>query len=105
MRKYLAALVLLIALLMGASFAALSAQNTNANKNANANQNANTNSNSNSAPADPGDPAIKVWVNKSSHIYHCPASRSYGKTKNGEYMTQKEAQDAGNRPANNKACK
>ena len=101
MRKYLAALVLLTALFVGASFAALTTQNTNTN----GNKNANTNANSNSAPADPGDPAVKVWVNKSSHIYHCPASRSYGKTKNGEYMTQKEAQDAGNRPAGNKACK
>jgi hypothetical protein len=101
MRKYLAALVLLIALLVGASFAALSAQNSNAN----ANQNVNTNANSNSTSSDPGDPAVKVWVNKNSHIYHCPGSRSYGTTKNGEYMTQKEAQAAGNRPANKKVCK
>lgn len=101
MRKYLAALVLLIALLVGASLVAFSAQNSNAN----GNQNANTNANANIAPADPGDPSIKVWVNKTSHIYHCPGSRSYGKTKSGEYMAQKEAQEAGNRPANNKACK
>jgi hypothetical protein len=101
MRKYFAALVLLIALLVGASLVAFSAQNSNAN----GNQNANANANANSAPADPGDPAVKVWVNKTSRIYHCPGSRSYGTTKNGEYMTQKEAQAAGNRPANNKACK
>jgi hypothetical protein len=101
MQKYLAALVLLIALFVGAAFAALSVQNSNAN----ANQNANTNANANSTASDPGDPAVKVWVNKTSHIYHCPGSRSYGTTKNGEYMTQKEAQDAGNRPANKKVCK
>jgi hypothetical protein len=101
MRKYLAALVLLIAIFVGGSFAALSGQNTNAN----GNQNVNTNANSNAAPSDPGDPAVKVWVNKTSHIYHCPGSRSYGTTKNGEYMTQKEAQAAGNRPANKKVCK
>jgi hypothetical protein len=98
MREYLAAFVLLI--VMGLSFA-LSAQNTNTN----ANQNANTNANSISAPSDPGDQAVKVWVNKTSHIYHCPGARSYGTTRNGEYVTQKEAQDAGNRPANKKVCK
>ena len=101
MRKYLAALALLVVLLVGASFAALSAQNSNGN----GNQNANTNANANSSPVDPGDPAVKVWVNKTSHIYHCPGTRSYGTTKNGEYMTQKQAQDAGNRPANKKTCK
>ncbi len=101
MRKQLAASILLLVLFVGASLASLSPQNSNANSN----QNGNTNANANASPADPGDPAVKVWVNKTSHIYHCPGSKSYGTTKNGEYMTQKQAQDAGNRPANNKTCK
>ena len=67
-------------------------------------QNSNANSNGNAAPTDTGDPTVKVWVNKPSKTYHCPASRYYGKTKSGEYMTQKEAQDAGNHPAGGKVC-
>lgn len=51
-----------------------------------------------------GDPAIKVWVNTPTKVYHCPESRWYGKTKKGEYMTQKEAQEKGYRPAGGKAC-
>jgi hypothetical protein len=93
MRKYIAALVLLMAVIAG-SFAALNAQNSNSNANANASP----------TPSDNGDPAVKVWVNKTSKTYHCPASRYYGKTKSGEYLTQKEAQDAGNKPAGGKVC-
>jgi hypothetical protein len=51
-----------------------------------------------------GDPSIKVWVNTPTKVYHCPGTRWYGATKNGEYMTQKEAQDKGNRPAYGKYC-
>jgi hypothetical protein len=29
---------------------------------------------------------IRVWVNTNSGIYHCPATRWYGKTKQGKYM-------------------
>jgi len=47
---------------------------------------------------------VKVWFNTSSHVYHCPGTRWYGATKAGEYMTQKEAQDKGNRPAYAKNC-
>ncbi len=52
-----------------------------------------------------GSPAVKVWVNMNSKTYHCPGARYYGKTKRGEYMTQKEAQDKGYRPARGKFCK
>jgi hypothetical protein len=51
-----------------------------------------------------GKPSIRVWVNTNSHVYHCPGTRWYGNTKVGEYMTQKEAQDKGNRPAYGKYC-
>jgi hypothetical protein len=51
-----------------------------------------------------GKPAIRVWVNTPTHVYHCPGTRWYGNTKTGEYMTQKEAQDKGNRPAYGKYC-
>jgi len=51
-----------------------------------------------------GNPNVRVWVNTSTHVYHCPGTRWYGTTKTGEYMTQKQAQDAGNRPAYGKYC-
>jgi hypothetical protein len=51
-----------------------------------------------------GNPNVKVWVNTSSGVYHCPGTRWYGRTKRGEYMTQVQAQDAGDRPAYGKVC-
>jgi len=51
-----------------------------------------------------GDPEIKVWVNTRTRTYHCPATPWYGHTREGEYMTQKAAQDKGYRPAANRAC-
>lgn len=47
---------------------------------------------------------VKVWVNTNSGVYHCPGTRWYGNTKEGEYMTQKQAIDSGNRPAYGKFC-
>jgi micrococcal nuclease len=51
-----------------------------------------------------GDPATRVWVNTSSRVYHCPGTRYYGATKNGQHMRQDEAQAAGYRPASGKYC-
>jgi opacity protein-like surface antigen len=53
----------------------------------------------------PGRPDVKVWVNTQSGVYHCPGSRWYGATKQGQYMTQKEAQNKGYRPAYGKVCR
>jgi hypothetical protein len=55
--------------------------------------------------ADQGNPDVRVWVNTNSAVYHCPGTRWYGKTKQGEYMTQAEAQKKGNRPAYGKVCR
>lgn len=52
-----------------------------------------------------GNPNVKVWVNTHSGVYHCPGTRWYGSTKQGEYMTQKEAQEKGYRPAYGKVCR
>lgn len=51
-----------------------------------------------------GNPDTRVWVNTGSGVYHCPGTRWYGKTKRGEYMTQKQAIEKGNRPAYGKYC-
>jgi serine/threonine protein kinase len=51
-----------------------------------------------------GNPQVKVWVNRRSGTYHCPGTTWYGKTQEGEYMTQKEAQEKGYRPAAGRAC-
>ena len=40
-----------------------------------------------------------VWVNIDSGIYHKPGTKWYGKTKQGKYMTEADAQKAGYRPA------
>ncbi len=47
---------------------------------------------------------VKVWVNTKSGVYHCPGSRWYGKTKQGKYMGECQAQKEGNRPAYGKPC-
>ena len=49
------------------------------------------------APAQqaPGAAPDKVWVNLSSHVYHCPGDRYYGRTKDGRYMTEPEAKASG----------
>lgn len=51
-----------------------------------------------------GIPTIRVWVDTEYGYYHCPTSKLYGKTKQGVYMTQKQAQDRGYRPAYGTVC-
>ena len=58
-----------------------------------------------SAQAEKGNPDIKVWVNTNSGVYHCPSTRWYGNTKQGEYINQAEAQKKGYRPAYGKVCR
>jgi hypothetical protein len=54
-------------------------------------------------PAPGGGPGM-VWVNLNSKVYHCQGDRFYGTTKNGRYMTEKDAIAAGAHGARNKTC-
>jgi hypothetical protein len=46
----------------------------------------------------------KVWVNTDSKIYHCEGTKYYGKTKQGEYMDEAQAQAQGFRANRKKTC-
>jgi hypothetical protein len=54
------------------------------------------------APAPAGNG--QVWVSTDSRVYHCPGTRWYGKTKQGTYMSEAQAQAQGARPDHGKAC-
>ena len=49
-------------------------------------------------------PDVRVWVNTSSRVYHCPGTRYYGTTKHGVVLGQRDAQTRGFRPAGGRAC-
>lgn len=48
---------------------------------------------------------VRVWLNTSSKVYHCPGSPNYGSTRRGEYLPESEALRAGARPARGRRCR
>jgi hypothetical protein len=52
----------------------------------------------------PGGGAGKVWLNTATNVYHCAGTSWYGKTKQGEYVTEGEAKAKNAHPDHGKAC-
>jgi ribosomal protein L40E len=51
-----------------------------------------------------GDPNIRVWVDTHTALYYCPGEELYGKSEDGHYGTQHEAQLDRFEPAERIAC-
>lgn len=56
------------------------------------------------APVYSGNPDTQVWVDVHTALYYCPGSEFYGKTPDGRFTTQRDAQQDQFEPANRKAC-
>ena len=55
-------------------------------------------------PEDKGSPGVQVWVDMRTALYYCPGADLYGKTPQGKFTTQREAQLDQFEPAYRKAC-
>jgi len=56
------------------------------------------------APVDMGNPGAQVWVDVHTALYYCAGSDLYGKTADGKFTTQRDAQQDQFEPSNRKAC-
>jgi GAF domain-containing protein len=57
------------------------------------------------APVDLGNPEAQVWVDVHTALYYCSGSELFGKTADGKFTTQRDAQQDQFEPANRKACR
>ena len=55
-------------------------------------------------PQDTGNPGVQVWVDVRTALYYCPGTDLYGKTPQGKFTTQREAQLDQFEPAYRKTC-
>ncbi len=55
-------------------------------------------------PVNLGNPNTQVWVDVHTALYYCSDSELYGKTADGKFTSQKDAQQDQFEPANRKAC-
>ncbi|HLW86143.1 MAG TPA: GAF domain-containing protein [Candidatus Sulfotelmatobacter sp.] len=55
-------------------------------------------------PENKGNPETKVWVDLHSALYYCPGADLYGKTPQGKYSSQRDAQLGQFEPAYRKVC-
>jgi hypothetical protein len=51
-----------------------------------------------------GNPQVKVWAEMRTGLYHCPGDASWGKTVQGKYMTQADAERDAFQPARHQTC-
>jgi ribosomal protein L40E len=51
-----------------------------------------------------GDPNVKVWVDTHTALYYCPGEEFYGKSPDGHFSTQREAQSDRFQPAERSVC-
>ena len=51
-----------------------------------------------------GDPGLAVWVDQHTALYYCPGEEQYGKTADGRFSPQREAQMDRFEPAGRSAC-
>jgi hypothetical protein len=51
-----------------------------------------------------GDPSLAVWVDPHTALYYCPGEEQYGKTVDGRFSPQREAQMDRFEPASRSAC-
>ena len=51
-----------------------------------------------------GDPDMKVWIDTHTALYYCPGDELYGKSPDGHYSTQREAQADNFEPAERSVC-
>ena len=56
------------------------------------------------APSYLGNPDTQVWVDVHTALYHCPGSDLYGKTADGRFTSQRDAQQDQFEPANRRVC-
>ncbi len=51
-----------------------------------------------------GDPGVQVWVDPHTALYYCPGSDAYGKTTDGRFSSQRDAQLDRFEPAARSVC-